>query len=629
MFNARLVLRVRLGTQLTHVTSPTKHIHSSRFAKPYRVFDEGAKRFKSKKHKNNGTLNDTNVDKTSEPISTEEPILKNPPITEIANSATLKNLSASETPAESRSTVNESTTTSLDQQSLPPSNQPKSEPKETESEIKSTVSETTKKASGSYGKYILTIILLGVVGYGGAVYHSIHDEKFRKKFTTTVPGANQVVEYVDNLHRQGTFHHLRQQTAELTEKTVDFSLSVYDNLSRKISKTLKPAIEIETNQEGKTPSAAAEQNEKSSPLPLELDTKVSPSLAQEIRIFTSEEPIINELYQILDRLANIVKETDTSPDIILKAKEKLNELNERINSSKTKIYVLIEAALVEQEEAFNALLGSKEKSLLDNSEKEKQHLKDEFETNKQLLLKQHKDLTDELSRQARKHAEELRDILIREGVRMKKRWIREIKSRVEQERNGRLANLESLNLRLKELQNLSVQNADNLDDSIKSHRLWRAVYALKNAVNKPHRTPFANEVATLKEVASTDELVTAVLSTIDDSVSSTGIDSVSNLVARFAKVREAVRSASLVPENGGLLPHALSRVLYRFMFRKHGMMDGDDVEAVLARVEHHLKEHDLDKATRELNQLKGWPKTIASDWMRAARDHLEVQQAIQ
>ncbi|CAG8534398.1 6628_t:CDS:2 [Ambispora leptoticha] len=537
MFNARLVLRVRLGMQLVQVT--TTHTHPSQYAKPYRIFNEGAKRFKSKKQKDNGNLNDTNVDKTSEPKIIEEPILKDPPITDVATS---KNPPISTT--------------------------------------------TKKKTSGSYSKYILMIALLGGVCYGGAVYHSIHDEKFREKFTKDVPGANQVVEYVDGLYKQGTFHHLKQQASELSAKTIDF----------------------------------------------ELDKKISPLLTQEIHTFTSEEPIINELYQTINQLASIVKETDASSDIILKAKEEVKRLNDRINSSRTEIYSLIDAALKEQEETFNTLLETKKRSLsekLDNSEKEKQNLKDEFEKSKQLLLKQHKDLTDELSRQAQKHAEELRNTLIREGVRMKRQWIREIKSRVEQERDGRLANLEELNLRLKQLQNLSVQNVDDLDDRIKDLRLWRALYALKNAVNQPHRIPFANEVATLKKEASTDELVTVVLSTIDDSVSSTGIESVSNLVARFAKVREAVRSASLVPENGGLLPHALSRVLYRFMFRKHGMMEGDDVEAVLARVEHHLKEHDLDKATRELNQLKGWPKTITSDWMRAARDHLEVKQAIQ
>ena len=57
-------------------------------------------------------------------------------------------------------------------------------------------------------------------------------------------------------------------------------------------------------------------------------------------------------------------------------------------------------------------------------------------------------------------------------------------------------------------------------------------------------------------------------------------------------------------------------------------MEGDDVLSVLARAEYHLNEKDLDSAARELNQLKGAPKVLLQDWLKAARERLEVEQAL-
>ncbi|CAG8626655.1 958_t:CDS:2, partial [Acaulospora morrowiae] len=179
------------------------------------------------------------------------------------------------------------------------------------------------------------------------------------------------------------------------------------------------------------------------------------------------------------------------------------------------------------------------------------------------------------------------------------------------------------------LERLSVDNAEHLDGNVKAHQLWCALKALQDAVEQPHRTPFAEQIQSLKNFSSADEVVSTVLSTIDDSVAINGIDSVSELSARFLTVKEEVRRASLVPEDGGVLSHLLSIIMSKIMFRKHGYVDGNDVEAILARVQYHLNENDLDNATRELNQLKGWPKRLAEDWIKSAKNHLEVKQAIE
>jgi mitofilin len=42
-----------------------------------------------------------------------------------------------------------------------------------------------------------------------------------------------------------------------------------------------------------------------------------------------------------------------------------------------------------------------------------------------------------------------------------------------------------------------------------------------------------------------------------------------------------------------------------------------------------MNEKDLDRAARELNQLKGTARELLHDWLEAARRRLEIQQALE
>jgi len=69
-------------------------------------------------------------------------------------------------------------------------------------------------------------------------------------------------------------------------------------------------------------------------------------------------------------------------------------------------------------------------------------------------------------------------------------------------------------------------------------------------------------------------------------------------------------------------------VLSKLMFKKNGLAQGNDVESILAKTETYLEESNVDSAAREMNQLSGWARTLANDWLREARLVLEVQQAL-
>lgn len=450
--------------------------------------------------------------------------------------------------------------------------------------------ESPRKKGFGFGKFILGVTLLGGIAYGGSIYYSLKNEEFRDIFTEYVYGAEKSVEYVEDLQKQGIFDGLEKKGKEVVDKVI---------------RTFKP-----------TPAVEPGIKESAKDVILNKDQKIVNKKAESF-----ENPILFKLTNTLNELINILSNYDVKDkdDLIKRAQEELKELEVHIDLLKIENQAKIQSTIDEQIEKYNQRYDSKE-----------YELKQQFEEEKRRLYEQHyEQLKSELARESTKHNEELKNALFRQATEMQRRWIRDVKVMVEQERGGRLARLDNINHKLKILERISVDNAERLDSSLKAHRLWCALRSLQDAVEQPHRTPFANQITAMKYLTSTDEIVTTVLSTIDDNIANNGVDSVSDLSARFAIVREKVRRASLVPEDGGVFAHLLSAMFSRILFRKHGLVKGNDAESILSRVQYYLNENDLDTATRELNQLKGWPKKLAEDWIKAAKNHLEIKQAIE
>lgn len=233
----------------------------------------------------------------------------------------------------------------------------------------------------------------------------------------------------------------------------------------------------------------------------------------------------------------------------------------------------------------------------------------------------------------------LREEVIAQGIEIQRRWIREIKVRVEEERGGRLSKLDSLATGLKKLERVTLDNSSYLDENLRLHTLNSALRALSSAVDGSVRKPFREELRVLKNVSAVrdsaggDAIIAAVLEGLDKSdVPDVGIEPIGDLIAWFTtSVAPRVESVALVPDqNAGVLSHLASSILSMFRFKRSGPVEGSDVSSVLARAEYLLvSEKDLGSAARELNQLKGVPRVLLSDWLAASRKRLEVEQALE
>lgn len=228
----------------------------------------------------------------------------------------------------------------------------------------------------------------------------------------------------------------------------------------------------------------------------------------------------------------------------------------------------------------------------------------------------------------------LKEEVINQGIELQRRWIREVKLRVEQERGGRLAKLDELAANLKRLERVALDNSSYLDENLRIHSLWSAIRALHSAIDAPVRKPFRDELRVLRHIAAAkdDAIVASALETLETSdAPDVGVEPFADLASWFStSVAPKVSSVALVPDqNAGLLSHLASHLFSTFTFRRQGLVQGNDVLSTISRAEYYLNEKDLDSAARELNQLGGTAKTLLKDWLEAARRRLEVQQALE
>ena len=229
----------------------------------------------------------------------------------------------------------------------------------------------------------------------------------------------------------------------------------------------------------------------------------------------------------------------------------------------------------------------------------------------------------------------LREEVIAQGIELQRRWIREIKVHVEEERGGRLGKLDELSANLKRLERIALDNSAYLDQNIRVHALWSAIRALANSTTASStRTSFREELRVLRHITAVreDPIVSVVLDSIENTdIPDIGVEPFADLTTWFAEeVAPKVAQVALVPdENAGVLSYLASRALSNLRFQRHGLVPGNDALSVLSRAEYYLNEKKLDSAARELNQLKGPAKILLHDWLEAARRRLEVEQALE
>lgn len=374
-------------------------------------------------------------------------------------------------------------------------------------------------------------------------------------------------------------------------------------------------------------SFVAPEVDQPSKFPPEL-TRIDP-----INMKDANEPVVQDLVKIMNDIITVVNADNSNSrfsSAITKAKDELSKVGSKIKALKDTAEKDAAAKIKSEKEDFDRAA----KELIRRVEAEMAHQQSEWQEEYQTERQKIKDNFDqklkaEIEKANQVNEKRLHNELLEQAVEMKRKFIQEVKDRVEDERNGRLGKLSDLSNTVTELEKLTTDWNSVVDSNLKTQHLHVAVEAVRANLEKSQvPRPFTKELAALKEIASDDPVVNAAIASINPAAYQRGIPSSAQLIDRFRRVASEVRKASLLPEDAGVASHASSYLLSKILFKKKGLATGDDVESILTRTETFLEEGDLDGAAREMNGLQGWAKTLSKDWLGEVRKVLEVQQAL-
>ncbi|CAO3678877.1 unnamed protein product [Rhizopus stolonifer] len=533
----------------------------------------------------------------------------------------------------------------------------------------STVSseETTKKSGSILGKF-LSVTLLSGLGYGGATYYALTDKDFREVFTNNVPGAKESVKFADDLVKNNDLDKYRDHASgwkkqaeefgntakefstKIQETTSSYTSSAYETLTGQEQKksndliTAKKVVEKVSTPTDTVTSVKITSDKESQPVVLEAAVEKPKPI--EVKSISSDNATVRELSQIVVELASILNQSGLSGlgrEIIEDAETKIQKLNERfliIDVEQAAILKSLKELTAKGDKVEGSLEEFRVEALktLENTHSQaassivarEAQLKNQFEqTRVEMKNTFAQQLASDLNAQQQVLEKARTDALAEQANELQRLFVKEVKLLVEQERAGRLAQLDQVSQRFKALEKYTLQNAQALDKSRQYHVIHITLDAFQDALNAQQKQSFADELQALNHNTKDDQVIQTVLSVIPKETAEQGVSTVSELALRFEEVSDEIRHVALVPENGGFGSHIISLLMSYLLFKKSGLVDGDDVESILARTEHYLKTDHLEYATRELNQLVGWPKKLAADWIQSARRHLEVKQALE
>ncbi|KAG8533043.1 uncharacterized protein KY384_001826 [Bacidia gigantensis] len=352
-----------------------------------------------------------------------------------------------------------------------------------------------------------------------------------------------------------------------------------------------------------------------------------------LKVKNANEPLVQDLVNILNDIITVVNNDGSSfiyNSTMSKAKTALVNVCGRIVNLKQ-----TEQQKAEEEiKSMHLKFDEGAKDLVKRIEQEQQvqigQWRDEFESERDKLSQNYQErLSVEMKRAQEVMEQRVGNELLQQALTLKKQFLSDVTSQVENERNGRLAKLSDLSSSVSELEKLTGEWNGVVDANLRTQHLQVAVEAVRSTLERADRPrPFVHELAALKEIAADDSVINAAIASINPTAYQKGMPTSAQLIDRFRRVAAEVRKAALLPNEAGVASHAASWALSKVLFKKKGMTVGDDVESVLTRTETLLEEGNLDEAAREMTGLQGWAKTLSWDWLSEARRVLEVRQAM-
>lgn len=484
------------------------------------------------------------------------------------------------------------------------------------------------KKKRTFTGFLFKTLLLASFLYGTTLYVATKNDKVMDfVIDQELPYSDEIIDFIE----KGSFEDIKNKFDEIKSKLLNMeqqSSHKFGELTTKLEQKTEVLV-AETKKKfgpksvGKTP---AEQLQK----PVEVEV-VAPKVHRLplLALPKDIDPSVKNTIQSFNELIALIDGSHIDPKIVSQINENIAILSQKLNGLTKTFQAQVEEKIKVKHTELLSDFTKKELELTEtllnqyNDEKAKLQKKLNEKLNQEIKA------TQETISQAAANAVSL----VR--IEQTKQFEQLVADKIDQERNGRLANLEKLNSRLEEVEKYAQSLETQLLSNHKKHLIHKSVNKLKSlALNYPeleqpkNLKPFINDLITISNDLN-DELIEESLKNLIPLIGKESTHSIltpAQLLSRWELLTPELRSASLLPPNAGLLGHLASGIFSKLLLPVKGNKpDGKDIESVIARVEASLVRGNLDVAVEEVANLKGWPRKLSDDWVREARKRLETE----
>ncbi|KAI5951104.1 MIC60 [Candida jiufengensis] len=498
---------------------------------------------------------------------------------------------------------------------------------------------TPKKKKFSFTGFLFKTSLLAVFLYGGTMYLATKNNKVLDfVLDNELPYNEELIDFFENLSKedfeelwyniQSKFtdvklpskNDIEQLTTKIEHKGEDFLKETKKKLSSK--KEVRKGTDLTPVEQLQKPVEVESLTRDVARLPLiELNADVANSVDSSVKQIISS---FNNFVQSIDANtlegsnSNLIKTIDTS----------INQLATKLNTLSTSFDNEVQNKLkVSQTELFSSFT-KKELELTEN-------LIYQFNQEKaQLEKKLNQRLEQEVkaARQAISQAATNAVSMVR--IEQTKNFEKLVTEKLNEERQGRLANLDKLNDKINDLEKFAEGFEKQIVNTHKKTLIQQSINKLKSLLlfsQSENTTPksIGPYVDVLSQISTDDEVLNLAVKDLIPLISNESTHSIlsnSQLLTRWEQLAPDLRSSSLLPPNAGLLGHLSSLIFSKLLLPVKGVKeDGKDIESVIGRVEYSLARGQLDVAVEEATNLKGWSRRLANDWVIESRKRLEIE----
>lgn len=476
------------------------------------------------------------------------------------------------------------------------------------------------KRSFSLTRFLLKASALTGSVYGAGVGLSLYSDTFQDIWLDYVPGGEWSFETAERLWVQ------KGETSEFLGESLSDLKDRLSGLEKTVSVPKEGVISEKIDHFEKESAKVAE--------------KVKQAASETVNSARSHIPLVDikcgDLF--VDRTVDSLNEliaavNESSPDLASKA---VSEIHQNLTTL-SENYLKLTAEKTEQldklvaktRDDLSSRFQAQQVEMSDNFLKEISLAKQEIESKFALKLES------EVQSTKSKIALEAENIILHNKLSAIDQFYSVLSEKIDSERNSKLKDLEALASRVTEMEKLELEMAKKVNyinslGDVKSTVSKLTQLVNSDSANKPVELTSAISRLVGLCLPLENEVINAALDTLPSEshlLSTGGVLTQSQIIARWELLVPELRSVALLPPNAGILGHFAAKLFGSLLMPKSGspLEDGNDLESVIARVNGYLIRNELDNAVEEVSSLKGWSRRLANDWVDESRKKLELE----